>query len=112
MLVSSTNAGLVLAVFLRTTLKETIMTNLFASIVVAFNAVMLQRSRAKALKIIKSTRANVRTCGARPEPGTAFAVGKGLVWGSSKYQAVDLSIRDCRAEDTDERKWAGTCTHA
>ncbi len=87
-------------------------TTIIASIASTFAAIKLQRSRAKALKIIKSTRANVRTCGARPEPGTAFAVGKGLVWGSSKYQAVDLSIRDRRAEDTDERKWAGTCTHA
>lgn len=83
-----------------------------ASIVATVNTFKLQRSRAKALKMIKSTRANVRAAGARPEPKSSFAVGKGLVWGSSKFQAVDLAIRDRRAEDTDERKWAGTCTHA
>lgn len=88
------------------------MTNLFSSIATAFNAAKLQRSRAAALRLIKSTRANVRAAGARPEPMTAFAVGKGLVWGSSKFQAVSLDIRDARANDTDERKWAGTCTHA
>ena len=88
------------------------MTNFIASIAAAFTSFKLQRSRARALKLIKSTRASVRASGARPEPGTSFAVGKNLVWGSSKYQAIDLAIRDSRTQDTDERKWAGTCTHA
>ncbi len=88
------------------------MTNFIASIIAAVNTFNLQRSRARALKLIKSTRAGVRAAGARPEPGTSYAVGKGLVWGSSKYQAVDLAIRDRRAKDTDNCKWGGTCTHA
>ena len=88
------------------------MTNFIASIASTFASFKLQRSRAAALKLIKSTRAGVRAAGARPEPGSSFAVGKNLVWGSSKFQAVDLSVRDRRAEDTNERKWGGTCTHA
>ena len=88
------------------------MTNFIASIASVFAAIKLQRSRAKALKAIRGVRASVRSHGARPEPKTSFAVGGNLVWGSSKYQAVDISIRDCRAEDTNDRKWGGTCTHA
>lgn len=88
------------------------MTNFIASIASAIASFKVQRSRAIALKNIRNVRASVRACGARPEPGTAFSVGKGLVWGSSKHQAVDISIRDRRAQDTDECKWGGTCTHA
>ena len=92
------------------------MTNFIASIAAAIsttvNAIKVQRSRAEALKAIRGVRASVRSHGARPEPKTSFAVGGNLVWGSSKYQAVDISIRDCRAEDTNDRKWGGTCTHA
>lgn len=90
----------------------TFATSFIASIVATVITFNLQRSRARALKVIKSTRASVRAGGARPEPKSSFAVGKGLVWGSSKYQAVDISIRDLRAQDTDNCKWSGTCTHA
>ena len=88
------------------------MTNIVSSIVAAINSFKLQRSRARALKQIRSVRASVRACGARPEPKSAFAVGKGLVWGANKFQAVSLEIRDSRTQDTDNCKWAATCTHA
>ncbi len=112
MLVSSTNAGLALAVFHRTTPKEIIMTNFIASIASTFASFKLQRSRAKALKAIRGVRASVRAAGVRPEPKSSFANGKGLVWGSSKFQAVDLSVRDRLAEDTNDCKWSAVCTHA
>ena len=88
------------------------MTNFIASIVAAVKTFNLQRSRAKALKAIRGVRASVRAVGIRPEPKSSFAIGKGLVWGSSKFQAVDLSIRDRLAEDTNDCKWSAVCTHA
>lgn len=88
------------------------MTNFIASIAFSIASFKLQRSRATALKAIRRVRASVRTCGARPEPMTSFAIGKGLVWGTSKYQAVSLEIRDRLEQDTDDVKWSAVCTHA
>lgn len=88
------------------------MTNFIASIASVFATIKLQRSRAKALKAIRGVRASVRSHGARPEPKSSFANGKGLVWGSSKFQAVSLEIRDRLEQDTDNVKWSAVCTHA
>ena len=92
------------------------MTNFIASIAAAIsttvNAIKVQRSRAEALKAIRGVRASVRSHGARPEPKSSFANGKGLVWGSSKFQAVSLEIRDRLEQDTDNVKWSAVCTHA
>lgn len=84
----------------------------FAPVTAAVNTFKLQRSRAKALKAIRNIRASVRAAGAQPEPMSSFAIGKGLVWGSSKFQAVSLDVRNRWAEDTKKSKWVATCTHA
>ena len=88
------------------------MTNFIASIASTFASFKLQRSRAAALKHLRRIRSQVRGHGAQPAPGTAFATAKGLVWGTSKFQAVDLAIRDRRTSDTDKSKWTAACTHA
>lgn len=83
-----------------------------ASIVAGFNAVKLQRSRAAALRRIRDIRKHVRASGARPAAGTTFATAKGLVWGTSKFQAVDLELRGNWTERPDNGKWVAVCTHA